>query len=129
METKTFRPLFCNLTNEELLKYGHELAGKVQDIGEAESAKKASADHWKDEITRLETELKILQRKVSTRQEERSVECTWLYHWETGLKELARLDTPDIQIVEKGTITDAERQMHTDELEELEKLEPPIPEV
>lgn len=103
-ETKS---LPVKLTPEELAVRADELAVKVRELEEHETAKKEAARQMKDEQDRIEFAVSRLARIVRERSEDRDVDCEWQRNDARRTMDLVREDT--------GAVVEY-RQMTTQEL-------------
>ncbi len=99
----------CSLTEAELAERGQALAKLVPEIEEKEEEKKASAKVFKDQIDAMTEKSLKLSNAISTRSEERPVECHKQYDLRKATWKIVRLDTGEM--VESGKMTDEERTM------------------
>ena len=112
------KTLTCVLADDEIQKLGEDVAAKIGEKDEAEDSMKSSAAHWKDKITAIQAEIRIMVRKITTHKEDRLVECDWEYLYDAGVKKLWRLDTHEVIATEK---------IPQDEMQEHLKLEGEAP--
>lgn len=104
MKNTTTRTLPVKLTNSEIQMYGEEQASLLIQIGKLDDQRKQINDAIKPRRERVDKLAKIIDSK----QEERQVDCLWVYSWETGVKRLIRRDTQEI--VESRKIEAEENQ-------------------
>ncbi len=99
----------CVLTEQELADRGQSLAKITQEIETKEEEKKASAKIFKDELDAMVGTSLTLSRAISTKTEDRPVECRKEYNVRKGTWKIIREDTAEV--TEAGTMTDEERTM------------------
>jgi len=109
------RKLFCKLTQGELITKGEEIVALYKKNAELDMSKKRLSAA----IKRNDEDIEKLLGHVDTKQEEREVECMWVFFWHDGTKKLVRLDS--YTVVEATTIKEWERQGKLDDVED----EPP----
>jgi len=100
----------CKLSEKELLQAARELAANTQDMDALEGRKKRVNDDIKAEVSKLEAEISVNSRKISTGEEYRIVPCEWEKDFTTGIKKMRRLDTLDV--VKEKNIDQSERQIY-----------------
>lgn len=108
-EKKCEEYLPCILTDQEILKYSRELAKQSQDLGATEDRKKNVMADITAQIKKLEAEININARKISTGEEHRPVKCIWEINYTRGFKKLIRQDT--MEVIKQKEIEQAERQI------------------
>lgn len=104
--------LFCDLTDHELVQKGEEIVSLYKANSELDMNKKRLSAAIKRNDEDIEGLLKI----VDSKQEEREVECLWVWFWEMDTKKLVRLDT--FTTVRAEVIKEWERQGKLDEYPE-----------
>lgn len=108
---KTSMLLQCQLTEEEMLAAGKQLAEANDDLVQIENLKSEVTATFKAKTTAAEARIGELSRKVRNGYEYRQVDC--LVQFDTpdlGMKQTVRTDTNEI--VEKPSgMTDDEKQM------------------
>ncbi len=102
-------PLPCILTEDELRERGDSLATLTAEIDVKEDEKKASAKAFKDELDGMNERALILSKAITTKTEERPIECRKEYNLKKGVWKIVRMDTAEV--VEAGTMTEEERHM------------------
>lgn len=105
---KTKKILKCSLSDEELLKYGDELAGAQEDVEETERHLSEVKADFKARLESFKAIIGRISRMVRNKYEMRDTECTWVYNWEDSLKTLYRDDTREV--VKELPIPDDEKQ-------------------
>jgi hypothetical protein len=98
----------CQLTEVEILSYSRELAKQNQDLAATEDRKKNVMADITAQMKKLEAEININARKISTGEEHRYVKCIWEYNYTRGFKRLIRLDTSDV--VKQKELDQTDRQ-------------------
>jgi hypothetical protein len=101
--------LQCILTDKELIAKSRELAKANEDLADVEARKKDAVAEFAAKQKKHEANIAELSRVVSTGKEYRIVSCEWQYHYDTGIKNLVRLDT--LETIITDNITQKERQM------------------
>lgn len=102
------RELACNLTDAEVLCHSRELAKRQQDLQQLDMQLASVKADYKDKMTRCETDIAVLSRKVVNGYEHRIVQCHWEVDYKEGTKHLYREDTGEF--VEQAPLTMSERQ-------------------
>jgi hypothetical protein len=105
MKTCT-RKLYCELTTDELVARGNELAQELTGIVKLELGRARLNAKIKPKKERVE-ELAVI---IDAKKEERDVKCNWYYDYERGQKTLHREDT--FELLEDDIIREHERQQH-----------------
>ena len=108
--------LAVKLTEAELLEAGSEVSKDLQDLSAMGDKKADVAADFKSKEKKLDANIAILSRKLSTKEEYRDVNCEWFYDLKKDKKTLKRLDTNEIIRVED--ITSNDRQSNFEEVEE-----------
>jgi len=98
------RTLTCELTEDELLARGDEMAKTYIQVAALDLEKKRLTA----KIKPLDERIQELVLIIDSKQEERRVECRWVYSYDIGIKALIRPDTGEE--IETGRIKDHERQ-------------------
>lgn len=106
MDHTCTRRLFCELTEDELLARGKELAVELTGIVKLEIERSALNAKIKPKKERVD-ELAVI---IDQKKEERDVKCQWFHDWNGGKKTLRRLDT--FEDLETDIIREWERQQH-----------------
>jgi len=106
MDHTCTRRLFCELTEDELLARGKELAIELTGIVKLEIERSALNAKIKPKKERVD-ELAVI---IDQKKEERDVKCQWFHDWNGGKKTLRRLDT--FEDLETDIIREWERQQH-----------------
>lgn len=115
-ERKTVkRELCCKLTIKELLTYSEELAKDEIDRAEMEARKKDVADEFKTTIAKHTSNIAVLVRKLSNKEEYRQVDCYYVYDWENNSKTLFREDTGDLVKVEEIEAWEKQKKLDLDD--------------
>lgn len=108
---KTSMLLQCELTDEEMLTAGLELAEANEDFGQIEKEKSEVMATFKAKTTAAEAKIGELSRKVRNGYEYRQVDC--LIHFDTpepGMKQTIRTDTGKA-VNKPEKMTDEEKQL------------------
>lgn len=109
--------LRCNLTDDEKLDAGRELAEATNTLTELENDKKRVNDDFKSKVSAAEAEVGVLSNKLRSGYEFRNVECDVVFDDpEPGKKTIYRNDvlindTPVPVKVETQDMTEAEKQL------------------
>ena len=120
------RWLECDLTEEELLTYGHDNANQIRQRSNLEAEKKAYNSRIKSEIDAATEQIEKLSDKISTRKEYREVECRVIEDYDNFNLKVVRLDTEDTILdrpmtkSEKSKVDDLFFEEEQDEQEESE---------
>lgn len=91
---KGAKNLACKLTDEEVLHYGEQLAGIVEDIGTEESRASDVKAQLKARMTELESRRSLIASKVRRREEYREVAIRYELQ-DDGLVHVIREDTDE----------------------------------
>lgn len=108
--------LSVKLTDDELLEAGKEVAKDNQDLSALSDKKADVAADFKSQEKKLEANIAILSRMISTGEEYRHVNCEWFYDLKKDKKTLKRLDTNEI--IRVDDITSQDRQTNFEEVDE-----------
>lgn len=101
--------LRCNLTDQEKIAAGKELAETTNRLTELENDKSRVVSDFKAKITAEEAQVAMISNKVRSGYEFRDVECVVTYDTpKPGQKEIVRLDTKEVVRVEQ--MSEAEKQ-------------------
>jgi len=98
--------LKCNLTDEELLAYGGEMADKQQQANEFDESLTSIKSEFKSKIEQATARINELAGKLRSKSEHRQVPCERTYDYKAGTVTERRTDT-------NGTIN--RREMTADE--------------
>lgn len=107
-EEKTTKQLTCKLPNDEYMEKARKLANLEQDKEALELEKKESNADFNARTKKIEADIGVLTRVVSSGEEHREVDCLWKFNWPVGEKVLVRLDTGEV--VRTESIRESERQ-------------------
>jgi hypothetical protein len=102
------KSLSCELSQEELLEAGSQLASTIQDIAAEEDEQASVKSEMKARLTELEAKRTQLAIKVQRKQEWRTIEVQRELDFEEGMYREIRTDTGDV--IFEREITDEERQ-------------------
>ena len=116
------RWLECDLTEEELLTYGHENANQIRQRSNLEAEKRAYNSRIKSEIDASTEQIEKLSDKISTRKEYREVECKVIEDYNDFTLKVVRLDTHEA-ILDRP-MTKSEKSKIDDLFFEDEEAEP-----
>ncbi|HUV71687.1 MAG TPA: hypothetical protein VMW25_01625 [Clostridia bacterium] len=106
---KETRHLKCDLTKEELLQAGEDLAKAIDGVTTLEEQLASVQKDFKAKIAALEAEITIKQRLVRNKNEFRFVECQLTLNYTTLQAVSVRTDTEEI--IEERKMTQEEKQM------------------
>lgn len=109
---KETRSLKCDLTEEELLQAGEDLAKAIDEARTHEEQRKSANEDFKARIAACEAEITIKQRLVRNKNEFRPVSCEVTLNYTTLDAVVIRLDTEEI--VQERKLTHEEKQMKID---------------
>jgi len=101
-------PLACPVPDVQVADYGRKLAKALAEIDQATQDLKDHTKEAKGEIAEMEKEARSLRRAVTEQVMDDDVECRVDYNWDSGMKEIYRMDTGEF--VRGEEITDDERQ-------------------
>jgi hypothetical protein len=104
--------LSCDLTDHELVQKGEEIVTLYKANSELDMNKKRLSAA----IKRNDEDIEKLLEIVDSKQEDREVECLWVWFWEMDTKKLVRLDK--FTTVRAEVIKEWERQGKLDEFPE-----------
>lgn len=107
-QVKSTRSLPCQLTGDEKIEYGNQLADHQYEIERIEDRKKAAVSQYKSETDGCTANIRELSRKIRDGYEHRDVECIGTYDWTNGEITYTRPDTGET--VEVKEIPEYERQ-------------------
>jgi hypothetical protein len=88
--------LKVKLTDDELLKYGDDLAKLTDEMKDIEDAKKEAASNFKAKLDVIEGEIHRVSAKIRDKQELRLVKCVEQSDSETKRVNTVRSDTGEI---------------------------------
>lgn len=108
MQSDFVEKLGCELTREEQLGKGSEMAELIKQHGEVETEAKSVADGFKRQIKDLDRKITDRAEEVRTGVERRLVPCTERGRWRDNLVDVVRLDTGEV--VRSRPMTESERQ-------------------
>ena len=107
--TKITQQLRCQLTDEEKIQAGKELAEATNELTELENDKAQIVSDFKAKTTSAEARVAVLGNKIRSGYEFRAVECSVTMDTpEPGLKQTVRLDTKEI--VTTAAMSEDEKQ-------------------
>lgn len=108
----TIRTLVCELTTEEIAAYSQELATITSLEAEVEAEKKEKMSDFTAKLNKCAADRRMLARKITTKKEDRQVECDWEFDYPKGKAYLIRLDTG--VTIDSRPLSDEERQQRLD---------------
>lgn len=111
---KEERELHCHLTEQEVARHSDMLASKMLEQREAEATLDSIKKDYKAKIEKIDAHINELLRKVSKKQELRTIMCEWSFNWPDGQKKLVRTDTGEV--IAEDQIREHEQQRHFDDL-------------
>lgn len=94
---------------EELQALGQDLASKHNELDELEEALNAIKAEYKDKITRVESVISSLVRKVNAKHEYRDIDCVQAWDYDAAIYTVTRRDS--METIEERALTDEERQL------------------
>lgn len=98
MEENFRQELMCPLTADELNGYSRELARATAKLITLREQKTAASAEFNAQIKEVNVEIRELATKINQGYECRYVDVRWEYDWDTGRKQLRRLDSMDLVI-------------------------------
>ena len=102
---------------EELQELGQNLASKHDELSQFEDALKTIKAEYKEKITRVESEISSIVRKVNVKSEYRDIDCFQQWDYDLAIYRVVRKDSGEV--VEERALTDEERQMELSDEEEV----------
>ncbi len=109
--TKTFKTtqsLKCQLTQDEILQAGLELAEACEMAGKLEDEKKAVVDQYKAKASMVDSTITIKRSLVQNRFDIRPVPCEEIHNLTSGTVKTIRTDTNEV--LREREMTQEERQ-------------------
>lgn len=106
------RSLKCDLTEEELLQAGEDLAKAIDEARTLEEQRKSVNEDFKAKIAAEEAEITIKQRLVRNKNEFRNVQCELTLNYTTQKAVSIRTDTKEV--VQERYMSYEEKQMKID---------------
>ena len=103
-----YKSLPCDLTREEIAAYSEELAKITSQQAEIEAEKKEVLSDFTAKLNKCVADGRVLARKITTRKEDRHIECDLDFDYAKGLVFTVRLDTGTT--IDQRKLTDEERQ-------------------
>ena len=110
------KSLKCKLTDAEKALLSQRVVELVSKKEEVERQKAAASSRYGGELKEIWSEIAELSQRHREGFEYREVECYTEFSWTDGVAKVIRSDT--YEMVSSRTISDDERQMHIDELEQ-----------
>lgn len=106
------RELECALTREEVEEKAQEAASLLERRDQKEADLKEQQKRWKNEISQLDVEHRIVSSEVRSKSTVRPVECERVFDYDAGKVREVRLDT--FETLHTRNMTDSERQRDLD---------------
>ena len=106
------KSLSCDLTTEEINTYSQELASITTEQSEIEGEKKEIMSTFTARLNKCIADGRVLARKITTRKEDRQVECDLNFDYAKGMVYTIRTDTG--VTIGQRKLTDDERQQWLD---------------
>lgn len=103
-----FKNLPCDLTETEIATYSQELAKTTSMQAEIEAEKKEVLSDFTAKLNKCLADARVLARKITTRKEDRHVECDLDFDYVKGMVYTIRTDTG--VTIDQRKLTDDERQ-------------------
>lgn len=107
-----WKTLSCDLLPEEVATYSQELAIITTEQSEIEAEKKEVMSTFTARLNKCIADGRVLARKITTRKEDRQVECDLEFDYAKGMVYTVRLDTG--VTISQRKLTDDERQERLD---------------
>ena len=101
--------LKCQLTQEELLERGDQLAHTLDELNKLADEKKALGEELKAKEAKAQAEITVLQQLVRNKYDRQLVDCNLVINYTTQKASLVRLDTEET--IEERDITEEEKQL------------------
>ena len=108
LRDRTTERLAVKFTDKEKIEKGSEIAELFSEVAELKDDIKSMKKGMEAQIAEKEARINKISEELRTGQEFRSVDCQWVYDFDTGIKYLIRLDSN--ATAKEEPITDAERQ-------------------
>lgn len=106
------RELSCGLTREEVEERAQEAASILERRDQREADLKEQQKRWKNEISQLDLEHRILSSEVRSKTTTRAVECERIFDYDAGKVTEMRRDTGEV--LHTRNMNDTERQKDLD---------------
>lgn len=107
-----YKSLPCDLTREELATYSEELAKVTARQAEIENEKKEVLSDFTAKLNKCVSDARMFARKITTRKEDREVECNLEFDYKSRNVFTVRTDT--FTTIDQRKMTDDERQERLD---------------
>ena len=107
-----WKNLSCDLTDGEVATYSQELAKITQTQAEIDAEKKEVMSKFTADLNKCIADSRVLARKITSRKEDRHVECDLDFDYSRGLVYTVRIDTG--VTIDQRKLTDDERQQKID---------------
>lgn len=111
-QRRSVESLPCQMTAQETILKGKELAEVASEIEAIEAEKKLSASELKKRRERTDARVRELAREVRSGVEYRPIECFEVPRYSTQMVDLVRSDTH--HVVRSRAMDPSERQTHLD---------------
>ena len=119
-----YKNLPCDLTRDEVATYSELLAKTTSEQAEIEGEKKEVMSDFAAKLNKCVADGRVLARKITTKKEDRQVECDLDFDYARGQVYTVRTDTG--VTIDQRKLTDDERQEKLDFDQEQGKLEEEI---
>jgi hypothetical protein len=103
-----YKTLPCELTRDEITTYSEELAKITAKQAEIENEKKEVLSDFTAKLNKCVSDARMFARKITTRKEDREVECNMEFDYKTGNVFTVRTDT--FTTIDQRKMTDDDRQ-------------------
>lgn len=107
-----YRNLPCDLTENEIATYSQELTKITSTQAEIEAEKKEVMSDFTAKLNKCLADARVLARKITTKKEDRHIECDLDFDYVKGIVYTVRCDTG--KTIDQRKITDDERQEYLD---------------
>lgn len=115
------KSLKCKLTTDEKALISQRVVELVSKKEEVERQKAAASSRFGGQLKDIWSEIAELSQRHREGFEYREVECYIEFSWTDGVAKVIRSDT--YEMVSSRTISDDERQIHIDEIEQEKNAE------
>lgn len=107
-----YKNLPCDLSTTEIATYSEELAKITNQQAEIEAEKKEVLSDFTAKLNKCVADGRVLARKITTKKEDRHVECDLDFDYVKGMVYIVRSDTG--ATIDQRKLTDDERQERLD---------------
>jgi hypothetical protein len=111
-KTEITKSLKCDLTEAEIIDFGLRMSKNMVEITKIATQKKETVSGFKAQVDELAADQRYLSGCVIAETETREVDCSIIYEWEKGQKDIFRNDTGEL--VESLPISESEQQEEID---------------